>query len=157
MSYEIPGRMPGACVLHASVTVFPRCRSNPQGRSRYRTSAFPTTSQLPSKLPTYAALQVMSLTPHPRRYRTRGGRGLRCQEHWSRFRIGGPRQTRQDTLYRGWGRHIQEALQQHRSSPQHWAGRTRVGWRRRVTWRRMCSGVTRFSPGPYTRNPEPCP
>ena len=53
MSYKIPGRLPGACVLHPSVTAFPRYGSNPQGRSRYQTSEFPTTSECPTTLPTH--------------------------------------------------------------------------------------------------------
>ena len=41
-SVRIPGRMSGACVLHASVPAFPRYGSNPQGRSRskHRSSSY---------------------------------------------------------------------------------------------------------------------
>jgi len=56
---RIPGRMPGACVLHAYVPVFSRYRSNPQGRSRYQTSEFPTTSEFPAELPTHTPPQLV--------------------------------------------------------------------------------------------------
>ena len=38
-------------MLHASVLVFPKYRSNPQGRLRYQPSEFPTTSESPTELP----------------------------------------------------------------------------------------------------------
>ena len=39
------------CMLF--VTVFPRYRSNPEGRSRYQTSEFPTSSEFHTELPTH--------------------------------------------------------------------------------------------------------
>ena len=50
-SVRNPGRIPGACVLHVFVPVFPRYISNPEGRSRYQTSEFPITSEFPTELP----------------------------------------------------------------------------------------------------------
>jgi len=50
---RIPGRMPGACVLHTFVPAFP-CHVQPlQDGQSHQTSEFPTTSDFPAELPTH--------------------------------------------------------------------------------------------------------
>ena len=58
--------MPGACVHHA-LSCISLSRATPLGRSRYQTSEFPTSSELPTELPTHtqiaAARNLLSLYP----------------------------------------------------------------------------------------------
>ena len=49
---RIPGRMPGACVLHASVPAFP-CHVQPLWGGHGQTSEFPSTSEFPTASPTH--------------------------------------------------------------------------------------------------------